>query len=311
MDTRPISAALPARNAAPAGTHRQEAALVLITMIWGGTFLAVKTMLGYAGPYTVVGLRFGIAALITALLLRSRLAGLTRAELRGGLAVGVALFFGYTLQTQALQFIPSSKSAFLTGLYVPLVPLMQWAATGRRPGGPAWVGIALALAGTALLAGPEGFALTLGPGEALTILGTVAIALEILLLSRHAAQCDAGRLAFVQLVVVAVLCAPMALLREEPPLRIEPASLALLAALATATAGIQFAMNWAQQAVSATRATLIYAGEPVWAGLVGWLAGDALGLGGWSGAALIVAAMVVSKRRSFTPGRATRPSPAH
>lgn len=277
------------------GAHRQEAVLVLITLIWGGTFLAVQTTLGFAGPYTVVGLRFGLAALLLAAVLRGRLLGLTRMELNAGLLIGVALFFGYTLQTLALDHIPSSKSAFLTALYVPLVPLLQWGWLRQRPNGAAWAGIALAFVGTLALSGTAALSLSFGIGETLTIAGAFAIAMEILLLSRHANGCDAGRLAFVQLVVVALLCLPAALASAEAMPVVTRESMALIVGLATATAFIQFAMNWAQKAVSATRATLIYAGEPVWAGLVGWLAGEVLGVSGWAGAGLIVAGMVVSK----------------
>lgn len=298
-------------STSPAKVHRQEAVLVLITMIWGGTFLAVQHTLNFAGPYTVVGLRFGLAALLLALVLRTKLAGINRAELQGGLQIGVALFFGYTLQTVALEYIPSSKSAFLTALYVPLVPLLQWVWLRQRPNVAAWIGITLAFAGTLALSGSDALSLSFGFGETLTILGALAIAMEILLLSRHAHGCDAGRLAFVQLVVVALLCLPAALLQGEAAPAVSAESVALLVALASATAFIQFGMNWAQKAVSATRATLIYAGEPVWAGLVGWLAGEVLGVSGWVGAGLIVAGMVVSKMRWFSGARAAPPYAAH
>lgn len=278
-----------------ASSHRQEAVLVLITMIWGGTFLAVQTALDFAGAYTLVGLRFGLAALLLAVLWPRRLAALTRAELRAGIVIGAALFFGYTLQTLALEHIPSSKSAFLTALYVPLVPLLQWLWLRQRPNAGAWVGITLAFAGMLALSGGGLAGLAFGPGETLTVAGALAIAMEILLLARYAGRSDPARLAFVQLVVVALLCLPAALLHGEPAPTLSPASFALIGGLALATALIQFAMNWAQKAVSATRATLIYAGEPVWAGLIGWIAGEQLGVGGWVGAALIVAGMVVSK----------------
>jgi len=68
--------------------------------------------------------------------------------------------------------------------------------------------------------------------------------------------------------------------------------------LGAASAAIQVAMNWAQKSVSPTRATLIYAGEPVWAGIVGRLAGERLPAIALVGAGLIVAAVIVSELKT-------------
>ena len=87
--------------------------------------------------------------------------------------------------------------------------------------------------------------------------------------------------------------------------------LAIVTGLGLASAGIQIAMNWAQRTVSPTRATLIYAGEPVWAGIVGRLAGDRLGPAALAGGALIVLAVVVSEldlfRRRRPPQKPSSP----
>lgn len=284
--------------ALPVATHRvREAVLVFITLLWGGTFLAVQTGLQWAGPYTFVGLRFGLAALIIAVLRHRALAGITGHEWRAGMTVGAALFFGYSLQTVGLAHISSSKSAFLTALYVPMVPLVQWLWWRRTPGAGAWMGIALAFVGTVLLAGPTGMTLSFGTGDLLTIASALAIAMEILLLSRCSPGCDPGRLAFVQTLTVAVMCLPVAVLRSEGLPQPTSGLFALVAGLAAMTALIQYAMSWAQQAVSATRATLIYSLEPVWAGLVGWIAGERLGWLGLAGGALIVLGILAPEFR--------------
>ena len=104
---------------------RSEAVLVGITVLWGATFLAVQNALAVSGPLFFVGLRFGSAALVMGLVAAPVLRGLTFAEVRAGMTIGVAIFLGYTLQTYGLQTIPSSQSAFITALYVPIVPLLQ------------------------------------------------------------------------------------------------------------------------------------------------------------------------------------------
>ncbi len=92
-------------------------------------------------------------------------AGLTWLEVKAGVAIGVAIALGYGLQTRGLQSISSSKSAFITAMYVPLVPLLQWLCPGPYAGVMSCVGIVLAFIGLILLAGPENNLLALGVGR--------------------------------------------------------------------------------------------------------------------------------------------------
>jgi drug/metabolite transporter (DMT)-like permease len=131
----------------------QEAILILITMFWGG-FLAVQYAVTLSDPFFFVGLRFATAAIAVALISLKTLRGLTLKELKAGVAIGIAIAMGYSLQTWGLQTISSSKSAFITAMYVPLVPLLQWLCLGRMPGLMSCVGIVLAFIGLILLAGP-------------------------------------------------------------------------------------------------------------------------------------------------------------
>lgn len=98
-------------------------------------------------------MRFATAALAVGLLSLRTLRGLTWLEVKAGVAIGVAIALGYGLQTWGLQTISSSKSAFITAMYVPLVPLLQWLCLGRMPGVMSCVGIVLAFIGLILLAG--------------------------------------------------------------------------------------------------------------------------------------------------------------
>jgi drug/metabolite transporter (DMT)-like permease len=271
--------------------------LIAVTMLWGATFLVVQNALSVSGPLFFVGLRFGTAALAMALVAAPVLRGLTWLEVKAGVMIGMAIFLGYTLQTYGLQYIPSSKSAFITALYVPIVPLLQWMVLKKPPGVMAWTGIVLAFIGLALLAGPDGTAIGLGLGELLTLLCAIAISAEIILIGGFAGKVDARRVTVVQLGVTSLLALGlMAPLGEPLP---EPSWLLILSAvgLGLASAGIQLAMNWAQRTVSPTRATLIYAGEPVWAGIVGRIYGERLPAAALIGAALIVAGVIVSEMK--------------
>ncbi|WP_167440066.1 DMT family transporter [Clavibacter capsici] len=275
---------------------RPEWALIGITAIWGGTFLAVHVAMEHSGPLFFVGLRFLAAGLISAIVFRRTLGGMRRVDLGAGAAIGVMIFLGYGLQTYGLQTIPSSTSAFITALYVPLVPLLQWAAFRRRPSALALVGVALAFVGLLLVAGPqEGVAL--GTGELATLVSTLPIAAEIILIGLFAGRVDVGRVTVVQLLVagaLALVCMPVA--GEAIP-AFSWVWLVAALALGASSCLIQLTMNWAQRSVSPTRATIIYAGEPVWAGVVGRVAGERLPALAILGAALIVAGTLVSELR--------------
>ncbi|HBR4988369.1 TPA: DMT family transporter [Klebsiella pneumoniae] len=274
---------------------RQEALLIMITMFWGGTFLAVQYAVSLSGPLFFVGLRFATAALAVGLLSLRTLRGLTWLEVKAGLAIGVAIALGYGLQTWGLQTISSSKSAFITAMYVPLVPLLQWLCLGRMPGVMSCVGIVLAFIGLILLAGPENNLLALG-------------AAEIILISAWAGKVDVRRVTVVQLATASLVAfAAMKPAGESVP-SLTPALLGVALGLGIFSAIIQVTMNWAQRSVSPTRATLIYTGEPVWAGIFGRLAGERLPLLALLGCVLILAGVLVSElkwKRKSPPQIAT------
>ncbi|MBR7198120.1 DMT family transporter [Pseudomonas sp. 14A] len=280
---------------------KAECVLVLITMIWGGTFLIVQHAMTVSGPMFFVGLRFAAAAAIVAMFSWRHLRELTLFEVKAGSFIGVAIMLGYGLQTVGLQSIPSSQSAFITALYVPFVPLLQWLVLGRRPGLMPSIGIMLAFTGLMLLSGPSGAALNFSPGEIATLISAVAIAAEIILISTFAGQVDVRRVTVVQLAVTAVLSFLLVVPTGEVIPDFSWLLLATALGLGAASAAIQVAMNWAQKSVSPTRATLIYAGEPVWAGIVGRIAGERLPAIALVGAGLIVAAVIVSELK--TKGR--------
>ncbi len=276
---------------------RQELVLIFITMVWGGTFLVVHRAMADSGPFFFVGLRFATASLLLAFFFRRYLRHITWLEIKAGALIGVAIAGGYGLQTWGMQTISSSQSAFLTALYVPVVPLLQWLFLRRPPGLMAWLGILLAFTGLVLVAGPQDGSLTLNAGEIATLLSTLAIAAEIILISRYAGQVDVRRVTLVQLLVASA-CAFVLMLPNGESLPTLSAPLLFSAlGLGAASALIQVTMNWAQRSVSPTRATVIYAGEPVWAGVVGRIAGERLPAAALLGGALIVCGVIVSELR--------------
>jgi drug/metabolite transporter (DMT)-like permease len=277
---------------------KAECILVVITMIWGGTFLLVQHAMTVSGPMFFVGLRFAAAALVVGFFSLRTLRGLTLFELKAGAFIGTSIMFGYGMQTIGLQTIPSSQSAFITALYVPCVPLLQWLVLGRRPGLMPSIGIMLAFTGLMLLTGPAGASLNFSPGEIATLICAIAVAAEIILIGAYAGQVDVRRVTVVQLATASLLSFLMVVPMGEPLPGFSWLLLFSAVGLGLTSAVIQVAMNWAQQSVSPTRATLIYAGEPVWAGVIGRIAGERFPPIAMLGAALIVVAVIVSELKT-------------
>jgi drug/metabolite transporter (DMT)-like permease len=155
--------------------------------------------------------------------------------------------------------------------------------------------VALAFIGLIFLAGPAGTSLTLGAGEIITLISALAIAAEIIMISAWAGKVDIKRVTIVQLATASMVAfATMVPAGESVP----PFSSGLLVialGLGIFSAIIQVTMNWAQRSVSPTRATVIYTGEPVWAGIFGRIAGERLPLLALLGGALIVLGVLVSE----------------
>ena len=287
----------------------QEALLILITMFWGGTFLAVQYAMTMSGPFFFVGLRFATAALAVALLSLKTLRGLTWLEVKAGVFIGLSIAIGYSLQTWGLQSIPSSKSAFITAMYVPLVPVLQWVCLGKMPGIMSWIGVLLAFIGLIFLAGPDGTSLTLGTGEIITLISALAIAAEIILISAWAGKVDIKRVTIVQLATASIVAFVTMIPAGESAPAFTPGLLVIALGLGIFSAIIQVTMNWAQRSVSPTRATVIYTGEPVWAGIFGRLAGERLPMLALLGGALIVLGVLVSELKLKRKKQAPLPVP--
>lgn len=275
--------------------RRQELALIAVTAVWGSTFLLVHWAMQHSGPWFFVGIRFLIAGLISVVIFRRALRGMRWRDIGAGVAIGVMIYLGYGLQTVGLQTIDSSTSAFITAMYIPLVPLAQWAVFRKRPPAMAFVGAALAFLGLLFIAGPDAFALSLGSGEILTLISTLPIAAEIILISAFAGRIDLGRITIVQLLTAGALgILTMPVVGEGLP-EFSWIWVGCAVGLGAASCIIQLTMNWAQKSVSPTRATIIYAGEPVWAAVIGRIAGERLPLAALIGGALVVLGILASE----------------
>ncbi|WP_412057229.1 DMT family transporter [Bartonella sp. DGB2] len=276
---------------------RHEWALCAITAIWGVTFLIVHQAMLYSGPLFFVGLRFFLAAFLCALIFWRHLCALTLYECWAGMVIGASIFVGYGAQTAGLQSVTSSQSAFITALYVPIVPILQWFFLKKRPSVTSWIGVFLAFIGLLFISGQGLGAIYFSEGEIWTLIGAVGVAFEIILISLFSAKVDSRRVTIMQLFfggLFSLIAMPFS--GEAVP---EFSWVWVWAAFSMAciSALIQMIVNWAQQYVSPTRATIIYAGEPVWAGVAGRVAGERLGPLALLGAFFILLGILVAELR--------------
>ncbi len=269
--------------------------LVAVTLFWGSTFLIIHTILEFVDPIILVLGRFSLASLFVFILLKGRIHSITRYEWKAGFWVGLTIWAAYTLQCVGLQAIPSSTSAFLTGLYVAFVPLCQWVVFRQTPTLTVGISVCMAFVGMSLFANPFEMSFTGQWGEWITILSALICAGEILTMSHFAQGSRPLALSFTQLVTVAGLSAATLIFHEPVrPTILCPQLIGGIVALAAIVAFVQFGIAWALKSISALRATLTYSLEPVFAGIFGWLAGETLGLTELTGGSLIIAAVLLS-----------------
>ena len=273
-----------------------DLALVFVSFLWGATFVVVKAALNDASSLVFLALRFSLAVFLLLLLFRLRPGSLSsfRAHWRGGALCGLFLFLGYALQTAGLLTTTASKSAFLTGLFIVLVPVLSAALHRHAPGWVEWTGTALAIAGTGLLTIDPSAGFRLTTGDLLTIGCAVAFAAHVVTVARYSTSRGHEALTLWQILSVAVLSAASCWWLEPPRLAWTPRLALALVITAVFATTICFALyTWAQARTTATRAALLFALEPVFASLVAWLwSGEAWTVRTLSGAALILMAIL-------------------
>ena len=274
---------------------RQELALIGITFLWGATFLIIHLAMRSCGPLFFVGFRFVLACIFASIIFWRSLKNISLHDIFAGTVIGIPIFLGYSLQTAGLKTIASSQSAFITAVYVPLVPLLQWIILRKKPRLTSFIGISFAFIGLLLVSGQGIHAIDFSKGEILTLLSAFAIASEIVFISLFAGRVDSRRVTVVQLFVAGFLSFVAMPVNGETVPDFSWGWVSAGLGLAAMSALIQLTMNWAQRSVSPTRATIIYTGEPVWAGLVGRIAGERLPHLAILGAFCIIVGILVSE----------------
>lgn len=246
-------------------------AIAAMTLIWGSTFVVIKDAVEGLAVGSFLALRFAIAAAVLLALRPRAVARLDGAGVRLAMALGALYGLGQVLQTWGLRFTSPSISGFVTALYVVFTPLIMAAILRRPVGRLAWVSVAIATVGVAVLS-LRG--LSIGPGEGLTMLAALVYAAHIVALGDWSRGRDAVGLTIVQLLVVtavAVGAMPLDGVVELPSTGRE--WFAVLYTGIAAGSLVLLLQTWAQARIEPTRAAVVMMLEPVFA------AGFAIALG--------------------------------
>ena len=276
--------------------------LVLTTAVWGATFVQIKDALSDVSPLLFNAVRMGLAGAALVVVFHRHLRSLTRGSILMGGLVGAFLWAGYEFQTTGLRLTTPSKSAFLTGFSVILVPVFL--ALGWRRHVNRWVilGVMTALVGLYLMTVPagEGGGLNLqsiNRGDLLTVGCAVFFALHIINLGRAMQKFKFEQIATLQTLVAATLMALTIPVLEHA--HVIWSSRVIWAVLVTGLLGTAAAFSiqaWAQQFTAPTYTALIFLLEPVFAWITSYIVlHERLGIRAGLGALLILLGIVVSE----------------
>jgi drug/metabolite transporter (DMT)-like permease len=269
------------------------ASLLGLTLIWGLTFPLVQITVGQVSPTLFLALRFAIASATLFFVFGKRVLPASSGDFWKGLVIGLFLWGGYLGQTIGLESTSAARSGFLTGTLVPLTPLFAFLLFGERFSLRQWVAVLIAFSGIFLMSRPSIGGLNLG--DALTLAGAASFALQVVYINRWSEERSLLSLAWLQLMVSAVLsfgAAPLGTVRFGFS-SIVIITLLITALLASAL-GIWVQMKY-QPRLPAAVTAVIYAMEPVFAGLAAWLMlNEKPPMPTLIGAALILCGMILS-----------------
>ena len=288
--------------------------MTLVVAVWGSTFVVIKGALADATPVAFNLIRMTVAFVLLGVAYHREWRTIRRAHIAAGALVGLCLAAGYQFQTIGLVRTTPSKSAFITGLVVVLVPLFSMAPALRPPGArpPRWnafVGAAVAFVGIILITAPpaaatEGSAAAFLPdlssinfGDVLTLGCSISFAFHCIALGHTSPRVPFRSLAILQVGFCALFMAGSLPFIEHPHVHVTlRLVIALIVAAALATAAAFSIQSWAQSILPTTPMALILALEPVFAWITSFVVtGERLAMVPAIGAILILGGIAVTE----------------
>lgn len=274
---------------------KADLALLFVTFTWGISFLLTKNELANMGVFNFLAVRFTLAFLLSVIYFNKKLMNPDIKSIKYGILVGFILFSGYAVQTTGLQYTSASKSAFITGISVVLVPLISSAVFKNQIKKEVKFGVVLAFVGLLLMTLTDFNKINIG--DFLTFIAAIAFAMHIVTVGILTRKTDSVVFAIVQIGSVGFFSTIATLTLENPTLSLPLYSWLNILFLAFFCTALAFILqSIAQRYTTSTHTALIYSAEPVFAGMFGYLvAGELLGLRGLFGAGLILSGMLMAE----------------
>lgn len=269
-------------------------ALVVVTAIWGFTFVLVKDALPLYPLFAFLAVRFAISSAVLAPFAWGSLRALPARGWVAGIVVGGLLAAAFGLQTAGLELTTVASTGFITGLYVVFTPIIALALFGTPVPRALWLGVGLAVVGLLLLNGVPGGS---GVGNLLVLASAVAAALQIAALERFAPLYGARSLTFLMMATCFASFTVIALALGDlsVPRGWTVWSALVVTGLFAGALGYLIA-TWVQARTTAARAALVFTLEAPFAALFGvLLAGEVLGWAGLLGCAVMMAGILVAE----------------
>ncbi len=276
---------------------RADGWLFLLTVIWGLSFTLVKTALADISPILFLAIRFWLGSLLLVPFLFSRFSRINADVVKRGFWLGLFMFLGMMFQTLGLKYTTASKSGFITGLAVLIVPILVVIIERKLPKKASIAGVVLATAGIFLLTHPSD--MTFNKGDFYTLLCAVCFAFQIIFVEILVRQGEEIILAFLMLLVTAMLASGSVFVFRAYQISMTTKmvfSLLCVSVLSTSL-GFWMQIHW-QSKTSATAAAVIYTMEPVFALVFAvLLLGETISGTGLLGGGLIICGMLVAELR--------------
>lgn len=289
---------------------RADLALVVVTIIWGSTFVIVKQTLNLTSPFVLISSRFWAAALALCIaLLVGRKQVSKTPVIRDGFLTGLILAAGFITQTIGLTTTEAGKTAFITGLNVVMVPVFSIFLLRKTPARAAVIGVLLATVGLGFLTLDKN--LSFAPGDLWVLVCAVFFALHIIVTDRISPRHEVLPYTLVQMATVAIISQLVALFLEPNTLVPPLVALPVLIYLGVVATGLVYGLQtWAQRHTTPTHTALIFILEPVFAAVFAVIiTQERLAGQEWFGGGLILLGMLIAEMRVLTVPQPQMESP--
>lgn len=242
-------------------------ALLMTTIIWGTSFVVLKKTLNEIPTHYVLAFRFSGAAVLMLLLGVKNLKRIDRQYIKGGVIMGILLYFAYTIQTYGLYYTTPGKNAFLTTSYCVLVPFIYWVLTKRRPSKYNFIAAAICIAGVGLVTLDNDKGVNIG--DVLSFCCGLFYALHIVATSKYVKGRSILPLIMIQFTTAGVLSWISALLTDPIPTEISMNSkFSIVYLCVMCTAGCYLLQSYGQKHTPASTAAVIMTFEAVFGALI-------------------------------------------